>query len=125
MLNGFAEDLLKILDSKLVDQKYWNSGTRHTLMRDRTQTTALALWSYAKLRRDSPVTAGIANHLLAESSRLQSNNSLGFVVAGLSEYYDRGERPGDDYEVDIFVNDKLAQRVQGKANDKNLGKSSL
>ena len=109
---SFAEDLLKILDGKLVNQKFWKSNSRHTLLSDNVGTTSVALWSYARLRRDSPVTAAIANHLLAQCHRIQSNRSLGTVVAALAEYYQKGERPGDDFAIDLFVNDKLIKTVK-------------
>ena len=62
-------------------------------------TTALALWSYAKLRRVSDTTAAVANQLLAQTTQLPSNRSLGTVVAALAEYYNHGERPGDDFII--------------------------
>ena len=103
---GFAEDLLKILDTKLVAGSHWKSNSRHPILSDDTSTTALALWSYARLRRDSATAAKVANHLLAQTARPRSESSLGPVVAALAEYYNRGERPGDDFAVAVFVNDQ-------------------
>ena len=108
----FAEGVLKILDTKLVDKKSWKANSQHALLSDDIGTTALALWSYAKLRRDSATTAAVANHLLAQSNRLPSNRSLGTVVAALTEYYNKGERPGDDFTIKLFVNDKLAGTIK-------------
>jgi outer membrane protein assembly factor BamD (BamD/ComL family) len=109
---SFAEDLLEILDTKLVDKKSWESNSQHALLSDNISTTAVALWSYAKLRRDSATTAAVANHLLAQSNRLPSNRSLGTVVAALAEYHNQGERPGDDFSIQLFVNDKLAGTIK-------------
>lgn len=102
----FAEDLLKILDTKLVDNSHWKSNSRHAILKDDTSTTALALWSYAKLRRDSATTAKVANYLLGQTVRLRSESSLGPTVAGLAEYYNSGQRPADDFKINLIVNDK-------------------
>ncbi len=102
----FAEDLLKILDTKLVENSRWKSNSRHAILKDDTSTTALALWSYAKLRRDSATTAKVANYLLGQTARLRSESSLGPTVAALAEYFNRGERPGDDFNINLVVNDK-------------------
>lgn len=109
---SFAEDLLKILDSKLVDKCRWKSNSPHAILSDDLGTTALALWSYARLRRDSATTAAVANHLLAQTTRLQSNRSLGTVVAALTEYYNQGERPGDDFTIQLLINDRLAGTIK-------------
>ncbi len=108
----FAEDLLKILDTKLVEQCRWKSNSQHSILSDDVGTTALALWSYAKLRRDSATTAAVANHLLAQTTRLQSNRSLGTIVAALAEYYNQGERPGDDFTIQLLVNDRLVGTIK-------------
>ena len=108
----FAEDLLKILDAKLVEKCRWKSNSRHSILSDDVGTTALALWSYAKLRRDSATTAAVANHLLAQTTRLQSNRSLGTIVAALTEYYNQGERPGDDFTIQLLVNDRLVGTIK-------------
>ena len=110
----FAEDLLKILDAKRVDDCRWAANSRHTILSDDTATTALALWSYAKLRRDSPATAKVADHLLASATRLQSHGSLGFVTAALTEYYLSGERPGDDFTINLFINDGAPIKISSK-----------
>ena len=73
----FAEDLLKILDTKLIDNFRWKSNSRHAILKDDTSTTAVALWSYAKLRRDSATTAKVANYLLAQAPRLRSESLAG------------------------------------------------
>lgn len=107
----FSEDLLRILDNKIADQTHWKSNSRHAVLRDDTTTTALALWSYAKLRRDSPTTANVANHLLGQTARLRSESSLGATVAALAEYFGQGERPGDDYVINLVVNDEPFMKV--------------
>lgn len=107
----FAEDLLRILDTKLAGQSHWKSNSQHAILNDDTTTTALALWSYAKLRRDSPTAANVANHLLGQTARLRSESALGATVAALAEYYNHGERPGDDYEISLIVNDKPFMKV--------------
>ncbi len=109
---SFAEDLLKILDSKLVEKCRWKANSRHSILSDDVGTTALALWSYAKLRRDSATTAAVANHLLGQTTRLRSNRSLGFVVASLAAYYNKGERSDDDYEIQLLVNDRLVTTLK-------------
>lgn len=109
---GFAEDLLKILDTKLVEKCHWKSNSRHAILSDDMGTTALALWSYAKLRRDSATTAAVANYLLARTTRLPSNRSLGNVVAGLAAYYNHGERPGEEFAIDVLINDRVAGRIK-------------
>ena len=108
----FAEDLLKILDTKLVENSRWKSNSRHAILKDDTSTTALALWSYAKLRRDSATTAKVANYLLGQTARLRSESSLGPTVAALAEYFNRGERPGDDFNINLFVNDKPVLKIK-------------
>ena len=102
----FAEDLLKILDTKLIDNFRWKSNSRHAILKDDTSTTAVALWSYAKLRRDSATTAKVANYLLGQTVRLRSESSLGPTVAALAEYYNSGQRPADDFKINLIVNDK-------------------
>jgi hypothetical protein len=109
---GFAEDLLKILDTKLVEKCRWKSNSQHSILSDDIGTTAIALWSYARLRRDSATTAAVANHLLAQTTRLPSNRSLGTVVAALAEYYNHGERPGDDFTIELLINDQLAGTIK-------------
>ncbi|MGI9241806.1 MAG: hypothetical protein ACR2RV_13470, partial [Verrucomicrobiales bacterium] len=109
---GFAEDLLKILDTKLVAGSHWKSSSRHHILNDDTSTTALALWCYAQLRRDSATTAKVASHLLAQTARLPSESSLGPVVAALAKYYERGERHGDDFAITIFVNDGALMKLR-------------
>ena len=109
---GFAEDLLKILDTRLVEKCRWKSNSQHSILSDDVGTTALALWSYAQLRRDSATTAAVANHLLAQTTRIQSNRSLGTVVAALSEYYNQGERSGDDFTIELLINDQLAGTIK-------------
>lgn len=108
----FAEDLLKILDAKLVEDSRWKSNTSHAVLKDDTSTTALALWSYAQLRRESATTAKIANYLLSQTARLRSESSLGATVAALAEYYDRGAPAGDDFNIDLFVNDKSVLTIK-------------
>ncbi|MFT4547437.1 MAG: tetratricopeptide (TPR) repeat protein, partial [Verrucomicrobiales bacterium] len=108
----FAEDLLKILDSKLVDKNSWSANSQHAILSDNFGTTAVALWSYAKLRRDSATTAAVAKNLLAKTSQLNSNHSLGVTVAALAEYYNRGERPGDDFAIALFLNDKRVGEIK-------------
>lgn len=109
---SFADDLLQILDTKLVEKCRWKSNSQHAILSDDVGTTALALWSYARLRRDSATTAAVANHLLAQTTRLQSNRSLGVVVAALTEYYNQGERPGDDFNIELWINDRLAGTIK-------------
>ncbi|MEM7011133.1 MAG: MG2 domain-containing protein, partial [Verrucomicrobiota bacterium] len=107
----FAEDLLRILDNKLEGKTSWKANSRHAVLNDDTTTTALALWSYAKLRRDSPTTANVANHLLGQTARLRSESALGATVAALTEYYNRGERPGDDYVINLVINDEPFMKI--------------
>ena len=109
---SFAEDLLKILDTKLVEKCRWNSNSQHAILSDDLGTTALALWSYAKLRRDSATTAAVANHVLTQTTRLPSNRSLGAVVAALAEYYSRGERLSDDFTIQLLINERLAGTIK-------------
>jgi len=109
---GFAEDLLKILDTKLIDGNHWKASSRHASLSDGTATTALALWSYAKLRRDSATTAKIADYLLGQTARLRSETSLGPITAALTEFYNRGERQGDDFAISVVVNDKEVLKVK-------------
>lgn len=103
---GFAEDLLKILDTKILQGSYWKSNAQHAILADDTNTTAIALWSYAKLRRDSETTKKIAGYLLRQTARLRSVSSLGTTVAALAEYFSKGERPGDDFSINLMVNGK-------------------
>ncbi len=110
--SGFAEDLLKILDAKLVDGRRWKSNSRHSILSDDVRVTALALWSYAKLRRDSATTAAVANDLLGQSARLQSNSSLGVVITALAEYYNQGDRPGEDFTIQLLINDQLVGSIR-------------
>ena len=110
--NSFAADLLNILDIKRIEGCRWKSNSKHSILNDDVGTTALALWSYAKLRRDSDTTAAVANHLLAQTARLRSNRSLGIVVAALTQYYDQGVRPGDDFTIQLLVNDKRVQTIK-------------
>ena len=102
----FAEDLLKILDTRIVDNSHWKSNSSHAILKDDTGTTAIALWSYAKLRRDSATTAKVANYLLGQTVRLRSESSLGATIAALAEYYNRGQRPAEDFKINLIVNDK-------------------
>ena len=104
---SFADGLLlKILDSKIVDGSHWHSNSRHRILSDDRAPAPSPSGAYAKLRRDSATTAKAASHLLAQAARLRSERSLGIIVAALAEYYKRGERPGDDFAVGVFVNDK-------------------
>lgn len=109
---GFAGDLLDILDARLIEQRRWRANSRHSILSDDVGTTAVALWSYAKLGRDPSTTAAIANYLLAQSARLRSNRFLGAVVAGLAEYFDQGEPAGDDFTIKVLVNDQLAGTIK-------------
>lgn len=111
---NFANDLLKILDSKLVENRRFKSNSKHSIMSDDIGTTALALWSYAKLKRESKTTAALANYLLAQSNRIRSNRALGMVVNSLAAYYDQGERQADDYSVKILVNDQVITTISSK-----------
>ena len=110
--NRFAKDMLNILDKKRIEGCRWKSNSKHSILNDDVGTTALALWSYAKLRRDSDTTAAVANHLLAQTARLRSNRSLGIVVAALTQYYNQGVRPGDDFTINLMVNDKRVQTIK-------------
>lgn len=106
----FAEDLLKILDTKLA-QNSWKANARHSILSDDVSTTAVALWSYARIRRDSEATSKIANRLLAQATQLPSNSSLGTVVSALAEYYSNLRGGEEDYTVEMYVNDKLVHSI--------------
>ena len=119
----FARELLNLLEHKSsrvenggTDRKlvYWKGGTQHALLRDRTETTAMALWCYAKLRRDSKIAASAAEYLLAHAGirGRSSNRALGASVAALAQYYSKGTRPGDDYQIHILVNGESAGVVK-------------
>ena len=107
----FAEDLLKILDTKLAETS-WKANARHSILSDDVSTTAMALWSYANLRRESEATAKIANRLLAQATHLPSNRSLGVVVSALAEYYSNMEGGEEEYTVEMFVNDELVHSIK-------------
>jgi len=111
--DGFARDLLGLLAgrAKEIDaggnlQKYWAGGSANALVRDRAETTAMALWCYARLDRGSGVAASAADFLVTEAARLRSTRSLGTVIAALAEYFQAGERNADDLEVALIVNGK-------------------
>ncbi len=95
-----------------MDNSHWKSNSRHRILNDDTSTTALALWCYARLRRDSATAARTASHLLAQTARLPSESSLGPVIAALAEYYNRGGRPGDDFTIGLFVNDEALMQIR-------------
>lgn len=107
----FAEDLLQILDSKLATTG-WKANASHSILSDDVSTTAVALWSYANLRRESDVTARIANQLMAQATHLPSNRSLGTVAAALAEYYKNPQGGKENYRVDMFVNDQLVHSIK-------------
>ncbi len=109
--DGFARDLLALLAKKAKNaqfggrkQKFWAGGSANSLVRDSTETTALALWCYARLDRASGTAAAAAEFLMTEVGRLRSTRSLGAVVSALTEYYKGGERVDDDFEVTVLVN---------------------
>ena len=111
--DGFARDLLGLLAGRVREidaggrkQNYWAGGTANVLVRDRAETTAMALWCYARLDRASGVASSAADFLVTEAARLRSTRSLGTVIAALAEYYQAGERNADDFEVALIVNGK-------------------
>lgn len=106
----FAEDLLRILDSKIVNSG-WNANAQHSILSDNVSTTAVALWSFANLRRESEVTKQIASRLLSQTDRLPSNRCLGPVVTALATYYDQLHHEKENYTVTIFVNDQKTHAV--------------
>ena len=109
----FARELLQILQTKAVREQRasqalasWKGAGAHTLLRDRLDVSAMVLWCYARLQRDSQTAAAAADFLLSQAGTRgrSSNRALGSIVAALTEYYAKGERPGDDFEIDVTVN---------------------
>jgi tetratricopeptide (TPR) repeat protein len=118
--DSFARDLLTLLERKaLRDERgtrqlvSWNGGGTHTLLRDRAEISAIVLWCYARLQRDSKVAASAANYLLTHTAPRGRNSSsaLGTIVAALTEYYAKGGRSGDDFEVVVTINGKSAGKI--------------
>ena len=117
--DGFARELLGLLttrakevDSGGTAQKFWSGGSGNALTRDRAETTAMALWCYARLDRNSGVAASAADFLVTEANRLRSTRSLGTVVAALAEYFQAGERNADDFAFSLVVNGKTLRSVK-------------